>query len=193
MWHTIVIAAHAVTGGVALLAGCVAIGRRTLFGTYLWSLVAMEVFLGALGQEPHQKERRREDVTVSASQLLDLNVPGGTVTEGGLRNNVNVALQYLNSWLNGNGAAAIFNLMEDVATAEIARSQLWQWIHSGARLSDGKAVTKDLYETVKAEELGKIGGVGSDRLRDAAGILDSLVEKEEFTEFLTLPAYNYLD
>ena len=155
--------------------------------------VAMEVFQKALGDKPHQKERLREDVAVTASQLADLKVPGGTVTEVGLRNNVNVALQYLSSWLNGNGAAAIFNLMEDVATAEIARSQLWQWTQNGARLSDGRAVTRSLYESVKAEELGKLGGSGSGRLASAVEILDGLVEKDEFTEFLTWPAYDYLE
>jgi len=120
-------------------------------------------------------------------------VPGGTVTEAGFRNNVNVALQYLNSWLSGNGAAAIFNLMEDVATAEISRSQLWQWIHNGARLSDGRPATKDLYETIKAEEFSKLGGPSTGRLREAAEILDGLVESNEFVEFLTLPAYRYLE
>jgi malate synthase len=122
-----------------------------------------------------------------------LKVPGGTVTEVGLRNNVNVALQYLSSWLNGNGAAAIFNLMEDVATAEIARSQLWQWTQNGAGLSDGRAVTRSLYESVKAEELEKLGGSGSGLLASAVEILDGLVKKDEFTEFLTWPAYDYLE
>jgi malate synthase len=154
--------------------------------------VAMEVFQKALGQKPHQKERLREDVAVTASQLADLKVPGGTVTEAGLRNNVNVALQYLNSWLNGNGAAAIFNLMEDVATAEIARSQLWQWTQNGARLSDGRPVTRSLYDSVKEEELRKLGGPSSGRFASAAEILDGLVKKDEFTEFLTWPAYDYL-
>ncbi|HEX7253498.1 MAG TPA: malate synthase A, partial [Thermoanaerobaculia bacterium] len=87
----------------------------------------------------------------------------------------------------------IFNLMEDVATAEIARSQLWQWIHNGARLSDGSPATRDLYEAVKAEELASLQAAGPGRWRDAAEILDGLVEKEEFTEFLTLPAYRFLE
>jgi malate synthase len=104
-----------------------------------------------------------------------------------------VALQYLSSWLSGNGAAAIFNLMEDVATAEISRSQLWQWIHNRAKLADGRPVTRELYETVKAEELARLGGPGVGRLEDAVAILDGLVEKEEFTEFLTLPAYPSLE
>src|SRR6202043_843045 len=106
----------------------------------------------------------REEVRASAVMLLDTRVPGGTVTEAGFRNNVNVALQYLNSWLSGNGAAAIFNLMEDVATAEIARSQLWQWIHNGARLADGRAVSTALYEQIENEELVKLGVPGAGRL-----------------------------
>ena len=155
--------------------------------------VAMEVFEKALAPRPHQKDRRRDEVSVAARELTDTRVPGGTVTEAGFRNNVNVALQYLSSWLAGNGAAAIFNLMEDVATAEIARSQLWQWIHNGAALADGRPVTRELYETVKAEELARLGGGGAGRLREAVEILDGLVGKEEFTEFLTLPAYPYLE
>ena len=155
--------------------------------------VAMEVFEKALGPRANQKERLREDVSVAAAPLRDTTVPGGTVTEAGFRNNVNVALQYLSSWLSGNGAAAIFNLMEDVATAEIARSQLWQWIHNGASLVDGRPATAALYETVKAEELARLGGPGTGRLREAAEILDGLVPNEEFTEFLTLPAYPHLE
>ena len=154
--------------------------------------VAMEAFEKALGPRPHQKERLREEVSVSAAQLTDTRVPGGTITEAGFRGNVNVALQYLNSWLNGNGAAAIFNLMEDVATAEISRSQLWQWIHNGAKLDDGRAVTDALYQAVRGEELARLGGPETGRLRDAVAILDGLVEKPEFTEFLTLPADKYL-
>ncbi|HTD52617.1 MAG TPA: malate synthase A, partial [Thermoanaerobaculia bacterium] len=155
--------------------------------------VAREVFEKALHGKDNQKERAREEVRVSAEMLLDTRVPGGAVTEAGVRNNINVALQYLSSWLEGVGAAAIFNLMEDVATAEISRSQLWQWIHRGARLSDGSAITRDSYEKIRGEELGKLGGEGKGRLRDAAKILDGLVESGEFTEFLTYPAYEYLD
>jgi malate synthase len=155
--------------------------------------VAREVFEKALGGRANQKERLREEVSTTAGMLLDTHVPGGTVTEAGVRGNVNVGLQYLNSWLTGNGAAAIFNLMEDVATAEISRSQLWQWIHNGAKLSDGRPVTQALYETIRGEELGKLGGPGAGRLREAAEILDGLVHAEDFVEFLTLPAYGYLD
>ena len=154
--------------------------------------VAMEIFQKALGDRPNQKERMREDVQPSAARLVDTRVPGASVTEGGVRNNVSVALQYLNSWLSGNGAAAIYNLMEDVATAEIARSQLWQWIHNRATF-DGTPITAELYRRIKAEELGRLGGEGSGRLREASQILDSLVETRQFVEFLTLPAYQHLE
>ena len=154
--------------------------------------VAMDVFAHTLGDKPHQKERLREEVQVEARDLLNAQVPGGSITEAGLRNNVSVALQYLNSWLLGNGAAAIYNLMEDVATAEISRAQLWQWMHRNAQLDDGRRVTKDLYEEIREEELSKLGGREAGRYREAAEILDGLATKEEFTEFLTIPAYRYL-
>ena len=111
-----------------------------------------------LGDKPNQKERMREDVRVADKQITAVNVPGGKITEGGLRLNISVALQYMNAWLGGNGAAAINNLMEDAATAEISRSQIWQWIHNGAKLEDGRTVTRALYEQMRAEELAKLGG-----------------------------------
>ena len=155
--------------------------------------VAREIFEKALHGRANQRERLRPEVSVKAAQLVDTRVPGGSVTEAGFRNNVSVGLQYLNSWLTGNGAAAIYNLMEDVATAEIARSQLWQWIHNGAKLSDGRPVTRELYEAVKAEELDKLGGLNAGRMREAVEILDGLVKRDEYTEFLTLPAYPHLE
>jgi malate synthase len=155
--------------------------------------VAREVFRNALSGRANQKERLREDVSVTAEMLVDTRVPGGTVTEAGVRGNVNVGLQYLNSWLSGNGAAAIFNLMEDVATAEISRSQLWQWIHNKARLSDGRPVTQALYETIRGEEVARLGGPATGHLGEAAEILDGLVGSHEFPEFLTLSAYKHLD
>ena len=101
--------------------------------------VATEIFDGVLGERPNQKERQREEVSVDAAELLDLRVPGGAVTEAGVRANVRVALAYLDSWLRGNGAAAIDNLMEDAATAEIARSQLWHWRTRAVALADGRS------------------------------------------------------
>ncbi|MDW8059630.1 MAG: malate synthase A [Thermomicrobium sp.] len=155
--------------------------------------VAMEVFDRVLSEKPHQKDRLREDVRVTARDLLDVRVPGGRITEGGLRNNVSVALQYLDNWLRGQGAAAIFNLMEDTATAEISRAQLWQWRFHGAELDDGRPVTAELYERIRDEEVAKLGGPGVGRLGEAREILDRLVLSDEFIEFLTFIAYNYID
>lgn len=155
--------------------------------------VAMEVFDRYLGDKPHQKHVKREDVQVRAEDLLNFEVPGGKVTEAGLRNNISVALQYLNQWLLGNGAAAIFNLMEDAATAEISRAQLWQWVHRQATLEDGRPVTPELYQKIKEEELAKLGGREVGRYKEAEEILDKLVLSEDFIEFLTLVAYDYLD
>jgi malate synthase len=153
--------------------------------------VAAEVFARQLGERPHQKERLREDVQVDAGELLELAVPGGRVTEAGVRNNVNVALQYVDAWLRGSGAVAIHNLMEDAATAEIARAQLWQWIRHGAPLGAGGAMTADRYRAVREEELAALerAAPAGSRLRDAAELLDDLVLGGTFTEFLTVPAY----
>ncbi len=153
---------------------------------------AMESFNGVLGDRPHQKERARDDVRVAAEDLLNTQVPGGKITAEGFRLNVDVALQYINSWLMGNGAAAINNLMEDAATAEISRAQIWQWKRNDARLEDGTPVTEDLYREVRSRELERLEAAGSGRLREAAEILDGLVLPERFVEFLTLPAYERL-
>src|SRR5262249_22629548 len=106
--------------------------------------IARPIFEQALGGRPHQLERLREEVAVTAAELIDARVPGGEVTEAGLRTNVSVGIQYLESWLRGVGAAAIFNLMEDAATAEISRSQVWQWVHHGVHLKEGPQVTPQL-------------------------------------------------
>jgi malate synthase len=155
--------------------------------------VATEVFDGVLGDAPNQKGRLREEVAVTSDQLLDLRVPGGRVTEAGLRANVRVALAYLDSWLRGNGAAAIDNLMEDAATAEIARSLLWLWRARGTALDDGRIVDDALYRGIRDEELERLGGAGDGRLGEATEVLDSLVLTDTPTEFLTLPAYSRLD
>jgi malate synthase len=157
--------------------------------------VAQEVFDAAM-PGPHQLGRRRDDVDVSADDLLTM--PAGLVTEAGLRLNVAVALRYLDAWLRGQGAVPIFNLMEDAATAEISRSQIWQWIRHGARLEDGRPVTADLYRTLRREEMDslrrEVGDArwGATRFEEAGLILDRLVTAERFTEFLTLPAYDFL-
>ncbi len=161
--------------------------------------VAMEVFDQKLGPKPNQLERQREEVQVSARDLLDIRVPAGTITEAGLRTNVSVGILYLESWLRGTGAAALFNLMEDAATAEISRSQVWQWLHQGARLQEGPRVTRDLVRKVEEEELEKIRqALGAEtyaggRFADARAIFEQVALGEEFIEFLTLPAYGYID
>lgn len=161
--------------------------------------VALEPFLQVLGDQPHQKQRLREDVQVSAKELLDVRIPGGAVTENGLRNNISVALIYLESWLRGTGAVAIYNLMEDAATAEISRSQLWQWLHNDETvLSDGRKITAELFETLLPEELDKIRNLvgenhyASGKFATASQLLEKLVTEEKFTEFLTLVAYEHL-
>ncbi len=157
--------------------------------------LATEIFDGALGDRPNQKQQLREDVHVRAADLLDFAVAGGRVTEAGVRLNVSVALQYLDSWLAGNGAAAINNLMEDAATAEISRSQLWQWRTAGARLDDGRFLTGGLYTAIRDAELAALGGPdgANGHLADAAELLDGLVLDDTFTEFLTLGAARLLD
>jgi malate synthase len=159
-------------------------------------LVALcrEVFDATLGEAPNQLGRQRPEVSVSASDLLAVSKTPGSITKAGLRNNISVGLQYLASWLGGNGAVAIFNLMEDAATAEISRSQVWQWIHNSVRLADGPLVTRELAEQIIGEELASIraaAGDGFDRARyDQAGSLFSQVAlADDYAEFLTLPAY----
>ena len=152
--------------------------------------VAGAVFDAILGDRPNQKDRLRQEVRVSARELLDTAVVGGLVTEAGVRTNVSVALQYLASWLAGNGAAAINNLMEDAATAEISRSQLWQWRTQHVVLDDGRPMTAALYTAIRDEELGTLrSSAPSYRWTDAAELLDSLVLDDAFVEFLTIPAY----
>ncbi|HSC93010.1 MAG TPA: hypothetical protein VLB86_15255, partial [Gaiellaceae bacterium] len=140
--------------------------------------VATEVFDAVLGDAPNQLGRLREDVHVDASQLLDLRIPGGEVTEAGLATNVSVGVRYLAAWLAGTGAAAIDNLMEDAATAEISRSQVWQWVRAG----------RFTPERVRAEL-----EPWRDEYPQAAALFEQLALGEELEEFLTLPAYELLD
>lgn len=154
--------------------------------------IALEAFDAVLGSEPNQKQRMRDDVNTTAAELVAIHVPDGSISEAGVRGNVSVALQYIESWLRGTGAAAIYNLMEDAATAEISRAQLWQWIRHGSLLDDGRPVTRELYVQLRDEELTKLGGREAGRFGDAAEILDSLVLNDNFVEFLTLLAYEKL-
>jgi malate synthase len=151
--------------------------------------LATEVFDGVLGKRRNQKERLREEVSSTAAQLLDLHVDGGSVTEAGYRTNVSVALQYLDSWFGGNGAAAINNLMEDAATAEISRSQLWQWRVTGTSLDDGRPAGAEHYRTIRAQEVQRLRDGVYGRMGQAAALLDELVLTDDFDEFLTLRAY----
>jgi malate synthase len=160
---------------------------------------AMEELDAVLGERPNQLERMRDEVDVSARDLLAVDQTPGEPTEEGLRNDVSVGIQYLSNWLLGNGAAAIFNMMEDTATAEIARSQVWQWIRHGVRLQDGPQVTAELVRTTIDEELEKIReGVGDDvfaksRPDEARALFERVALGDELVEFLTLPAYDFLD
>jgi malate synthase len=153
-----------------------------------------EVFDGVLGANPNQLARQREDVHVSAEDLLSVSKTPGAITEAGLRNNISVALQYLASWLGGSGAVGIFNLMEDAATAEISRSQIWQWIHNDVALDDGVVVKRDLVERLIDEELSKIRaasgeGFDAERYGQAVALFTEVALADNFAEFLTIPAY----
>jgi malate synthase len=150
--------------------------------------VCREVFDSVLGDRPHQLDRQREDVAVSAHDLLAVSQTPGAVTEAGLRNNISVGVQYLTTWLRGSGAVAIFDLMEDAATAEIARSQVWQWLHNGVQLDTGRTVTRGLVEQILDEEIAKLPGQPSDYAAGRALFVEVAIA-DEFVEFLTLPAY----
>ncbi|WP_344104797.1 malate synthase A [Myceligenerans crystallogenes] len=148
-----------------------------------------EVFTDVLGERPHQIARTRDDVEVTAGQLLDVAATPGDVTEAGLRNNVSVAIQYLRHWLDGLGAVAIFDLMEDAATAEISRSQVWQWLHNDVTLADtGRTVTKDLVQEIVAEEIAQLPGDPADYEEAKQTFLEVAVA-DDYADFLTLPAY----
>jgi malate synthase len=162
--------------------------------------VAMEVFDGVLGERPNQIDRQRDDVQVTAADLLNIEATPGEATEVGLRNDVNVGIQYISSWLRGQGAAPIFNLMEDAATAEISRSQVWQWVHNGVKLAEGQTVTADLVRQVATEELDTIRQQVGDEFFYREGrpdlsraLFEQVALSDEFVEFLTLPAYEHLE
>jgi len=152
-----------------------------------------------LGDRPNQLDRLRPDVAVTAEQLLEVAATPGQVTEAGLRSNVSVALQYLEAWLRGNGAVAINNLMEDAATAEISRSQVWQWIHNGVRLADGTEITADLVGRIEDEELATIRDTigeeawAASRFDDARKLFERVALADDFADFLTTAAYDSID
>src|SRR4029077_7722748 len=142
---------------------------------------ATEAFDKVLGDRPNQLERQRPDVAVTADQLIDVKVPDGSITENGLRLNVSVGVQYIESWLRGVGAAAINNLMEDVATAEISRSQIWQWVRNSSRLEEGPTVSADLVREIADEEMSKLHG---GRFAEAREIFLEVALSKEFHPFL---------
>ncbi len=158
---------------------------------------AMEEFDRVLGARRNQLERTREEVRVEAKEMLDVRIPGATVTDAGVRANVSVAIQYIESWLRGTGAAAINNLMEDAATAEISRSQVWQWIRHKAKTVEGTAVTREWVRKIEDEELAKLRLAYGDRFAqmkftDARALFDEVALSDPFVEFLTLPGYDRL-
>lgn len=161
--------------------------------------VAKAPFDRVLGNQPHQKNILREDVRVTGEQLLNFHIEGGRITEEGLRNNLSVAILYLESWLQGVGAAGINNLMEDAATAEISRSQLWQWIHHPTAAIGKRKIDTQFVREVLAEEVEKISkSIGEEQFANgkfvsAVELLDELITQNDFEEFLTLRAYEHLD
>jgi malate synthase len=153
--------------------------------------LATEAF-DAVMPQPNQIARKRDDVKVTARDLLDFQ-PNEPITEAGLRQNVSVGVQYLEAWLRGRGAVPLFNLMEDAATAEISRAQVWQWIrNSRGVLSDGRKVTKELFGSMLGEELAKVKAPANNRFNTARELFARITTDDQFAEFLTLPAYDAL-
>ena len=154
--------------------------------------VAKEVFDQHMPQ-PNQYDKQRPDVTVTAKDLLDFQ-PAKPITEAGLRNNISVGVQYLGAWLAGNGCVPVFNLMEDAATAEISRSQIWQWIRSPKGvLEDGRKVTVELFRSLLVEEVAKVKAAMGEGKYDEGALLFDLLTNGDYVEFLTLPAYSLID
>jgi malate synthase len=153
--------------------------------------LATEAFNTVMTQ-PNQIDRKRDDVNVTACDLLDF-APHEPITEAGLRQNVSVGVQYLEAWLRGRGAVPLFNLMEDAATAEISRAQVWQWIRNRRGvLDDGRKVTKELFRSVLDDEIGKLKPSSRNKFSIARELFDRITTDDNFAEFLTLPAYDYL-
>jgi malate synthase len=153
--------------------------------------VATAEFDAVLGQRPNQVDRQRDDVEVAASDLLDVHI-GLPITAAGVKANVSVAIRYLEAWLRGLGAVAIDNLMEDAATAEISRSQVWQWIHQDRATEDGTPITREYVEGLIAEVLSEVDRTATyaDRFSDAADVFREVALRDEFPAFLTLGAYS---
>ncbi len=161
--------------------------------------VALAAFDAVLGAQPNQIAKQRDDVAVSAADLLDAGSTPGAITEAGLRGDISVGFQYISFWLGGRGAAGINNLMEDAATAEISRSQIWQWIRHEATLEDGRVVTRELVRALLDEEMDRIhAAVGDEvwergRPEETRALFEQVSLSDDFPEFLTIPAYALLD
>jgi malate synthase len=151
--------------------------------------VCREVFDSVLGAKPNQIGKLRDDVRVSADQLLDIAATPGAVTEAGVRGNISVGVRYIASWLAGTGAAAIDNLMEDAATAEISRSQIWQWVHNATTVDSGEPVTDAYVRRLLAED----AAIAGDEYATARELFLKVALADDFVEFLTLPAYELID
>tara|TARA_R110002049_G_scaffold307901_2_gene510100 strand:- start:5920 stop:7518 length:1599 start_codon:yes stop_codon:yes gene_type:complete len=168
-------------------------------GTWVAHPALVEVALNEFNKHmptPNQLHVTRDDVQISSADLVE--IPKGTVTEAGIRKNINVGILYIEAWLRGHGAVALYNLMEDAATAEISRTQVWQWLKNEVKLDDGRTFNIELYMDIFDDEVEKIiTEVGEDKIKDtkfklAFSIFDNLVISEKFEEFLTLPAYQYI-
>jgi len=161
--------------------------------------LATEVFTEVLGDRPNQIDKQRNDVDVKAADLVDTTVAGGQITEAGVHTNTDVAIKYLASWLRGNGAAAIYNLMEDAATAEISRSQIWQWVQNNTAVVEGDQVTPEYVHNVAHQELAKMREEYGEeifdqgRFEEAGELFEQVALADSFPEFLTLPAYEHID
>lgn len=160
--------------------------------------VAMDIFNRHLEGKPHQKDKPRNASTVTEIDLIDFKVPESSITEHGFQSNIDVALRYIDAWLMGTGAVAMYNLMEDTATAEISRAQLWQWVHHPhAVLENGQKITLEMFHKVLNEEFQKISATQpkdkTTRIEDAKNLLEHLVSSKKFIDFLTLPAYEILE
>jgi malate synthase len=156
--------------------------------------IARAVFEKRLGNKEHQKDVLRPEVNVRDFELTDLRIPGATITENGVRNNINVCIQYIYHWLNGSAAVGIHNLMEDAATAEISRSQLWQWVRYQCKTENGKVIDQRYYQLIRDEEVKSLRSSfeKQDLFEKACNLTDELVLSDTFAEFLTLPAYDWL-
>jgi malate synthase len=160
---------------------------------------ATAAFDAVLGDRPNQIERRRDDVVADAAALVDLAATPGAVTEAGLRSNISVGFQYISFWLGGRGAVALNNLMEDAATAEISRNQIWQWVHHGTKLEDGTVIDAALVRRILDEEMERIRGeVGEEtweagRPEETRRVFEAVALGDDFQDFLTEMAYELLD